>query len=710
MLFLASAVQTATVELVRGAPLGNPGYWAVADAYLDKAEPAEDHGGGFTLLGGDDRTILIRFGDLARAIGPNRRITSATLVLTPSGGDVPKLKGVTAVDAPWGEGPWSSLARIISNIESDPKGTKKPTAPRGAATWNERRAGIAAWATPGVAGGASVAAMGGLKEKTFEVSGLAAAVQGWVDRPWANNGLALDFEGAVEFFSSQSPSGRPRLVLTTEPVITTMQTKPDLAVVSIAQANGAWTARIRNIGSGPAPAVKATWWTDGKAGGMGIEIKGLAPGAETNVAYVGPSPKDDPQVPNLALTLDVADANPANDRLDVFTGAKAVTLRLKPGLDPQGVVQVWNETVAPGSRYSFAPEGAKVRVRLESATVADDGVATLAEGLRQIGTQLGLPSTANGGDLYPGLMGYGDTRYEGTIPGRLVLPYEPYADPATETALLEPTGLLSATDVGRLNDPGSPLPLPKAALIRVTDLVGRPLGGLKLTLEGAGSNASALVTGPGGTVALPATVLSGFKSDLSNGTLTLRGSLNGLAASASVKAWRLSDAFRRSGSPVVLMDVRMDLPAVPLESETDLARDKTASDSAGDEPAKLVALNDGDDATVAPLPAAPGAWVEIDLGRDRTIGEIALRLGPEFWRRYEIRAYTTGGRREDAEVWATELDSAWTRRNRSVDGWITYRAPVQRVRFIQIVSKSGGPAALAGLRVVPVKLQTGAGG
>ena len=104
LLLPALALQATTVDLFRGAPIGDPGYWAVADTYLDKAEPTQDHGGGFTLLGGDGRTVMLRFGDLSRAVGAGRRVVAATLVLTPSGGDVPQLKGVTAVDAPWGEG------------------------------------------------------------------------------------------------------------------------------------------------------------------------------------------------------------------------------------------------------------------------------------------------------------------------------------------------------------------------------------------------------------------------------------------------------------------------------------------------------------------------------------------------------------------------------------------------------------------------------
>ena len=369
----ATAQQT-TVELYRGAPIAAPGYWAVEDAYLDSKEPQEDHGGGFTLLGGDGRTILIRFGDLARAVGPNRRIVDAKLVLTPSGGETPRLKGVTAVDSYWGEGPWSSLQRIIATIESDPKGAKKPQAARGAATWTERRAGLAAWPAPGTPGGTPVAATGAPKDKTFEIAGLGETVQGWASRPWTNHGLALGSEGDVEFFSSRSPSGRPRLVLTTEPVAQIDLARADLAVVAIAKAEGKWGARVRNVGAAPSTAVKAVWWADGKAGEP-VGVKALAPNEETTVAFAGAEPSNDPQVPTLAFALNSGDENVSNDRLDAFPGGKPVTLRVKPGMDPQQAIQYWNETVAQGSRFSFAPEGVKGRVRLERVGMADDGAA-----------------------------------------------------------------------------------------------------------------------------------------------------------------------------------------------------------------------------------------------------------------------------------------------------------------------------------------------
>src|SRR5688500_5769418 len=88
---LATAVvphlQTKTIELYKGATVvGQDGatfrYWDVEDTYLDPKNPDRNFGGHGKISGGTGRTILIRFGDLNRAIGPMRRVKRAALHLT----------------------------------------------------------------------------------------------------------------------------------------------------------------------------------------------------------------------------------------------------------------------------------------------------------------------------------------------------------------------------------------------------------------------------------------------------------------------------------------------------------------------------------------------------------------------------------------------------------------------------------------------------
>src|SRR5687767_12644337 len=102
--FLAApSSQAASLDLFRGAKLNDGGYWAVSDTYLDSTESDKPKGGLFTLEGGKGRTILIKFGDLERAIPQFAKITKATLYLSPSSPDKPEFLSAAVVKAPWGE-------------------------------------------------------------------------------------------------------------------------------------------------------------------------------------------------------------------------------------------------------------------------------------------------------------------------------------------------------------------------------------------------------------------------------------------------------------------------------------------------------------------------------------------------------------------------------------------------------------------------------
>jgi hypothetical protein len=112
------------------------------------------------------------------------------------------------------------------------------------------------------------------------------------------------------------------------------------------------------------------------------------------------------------------------------------------------------------------------------------------------------------------------------------------------------------------------------------------------------------------------------------------------------------------------------------------------------------------------LGAKVGDWVEIDLGRDRTIGEIDLIGKSEnFWQQFEIQVYSTGQKATEATPWATELNWQWAAHNRrevlpGESGLVSvpYRTQEIRIRFIRIVNKAGTPGKLAGIRVVPIKI------
>lgn len=773
-LALCASPAAETVVLSRGAWVAGAPYQAVYDTYLDASGPDENHGGDMSLLGGGPRTILIRFGDLTRYIPANRRVLKAEIVFQRLGGERTELRSASRVRAGWGEGPYLSLSNTIRKQPSPPGGAAKASgAPRGSATWRQRRAGDGgiAWRELGAQGtsdGDRIAdAKLDARGTEVAVTGLAPAVQAMVDRPTENFGFALTFTDAVEVGSSQSATGRPQLVL--ELADAPVETGADLSVTRIEPtettpgSDTTFTAHVKNVGSSPATGFTATWVTEEREGASVEFTKPLNPGEETTLTVRRPyrPDKTDERTGTLELRIRPTgkDVNPRNDALAISTGAEFVDVALSPDVATavgKAGVEDWvqanaayfNDVVLDRSRFSFAPDGARARVAVRSVRVGTAGseavyVADLAHAerdvLRGFGYALGLPKYADcavnraengvvkrgGEDLYPGLMGYGDTRYEGLVPGLTILPYEPAYNPLFDAFPMEPTGLLSATDVailngrvdGTLDATGVPA-LPKAMIVRAIDLNGRALPNAELSFfqSANGKIAEAVptftvTTSDSGSAILPVREGGPFgllAKDGGNQVFLVRANANGVTEWGWLKAWQAMDSASRGSAAAAIMEVRFNLPSEPLDRSVNLAKERAISDSAKSLPAKLSPLVDGDPTTEAALPDGVGSWVEIDLGRDRSTGEIALLLKPgEFWRKFDVLIYATGQKPSDALPWAREVDLRWTEANRadqSADGRLSvpYRGQIRRFRYLRLVNRSGEAGHAAELTVTPV--------
>jgi hypothetical protein len=154
--------------------------------------------------------------------------------------------------------------------------------------------------------------------------------------------------------------------------------------------------------------------------------------------------------------------------------------------------------------------------------------------------------------------------------------------------------------------------------------------------------------------------------------------------------------------------MRFNVPNVPLDAATNLAKERPTTDSAGSLPAQTAALVDGDPATGLALGEKAGDWVEVDLGRDRPVGEVRLVLGePAAPEQFEILAYATGQNAAQMNAWARERDAAWTLQNRS-SVWnglpcLTYRGPAVRVRYLRLRNVTGGKMPLREIEVIAAK-------
>ncbi|MDR3689399.1 MAG: CARDB domain-containing protein [Fimbriimonas sp.] len=816
LLFYATSSQGSirTIDLSRGAVIQPANssikpftYWDTSDTFIDGADADDNFGGEPVLSAGPTKTVLIRFGDLRRAMAGTPHIRKASLILTIAGGDKPSLRSIARVIPYWNAGPYFSINALINrslNAKAEAKkiSPDRPGPPRWSATWKAAVAGQGGspWQQAGANGPedsepiAKAAATAG--EKLLTIDGLAEAVQNMADAGDRNNGFALHFQNDCEFFSSRAVTGRPMLELELEPE--PPATGPDLSVVSIQQtpANGApkegedvgYVAHIKNVGTEKSGGFSAVWYVNSKAGATLDVTAALDPGAETTLTTHVPYHLDrtDHRTDTVELAIKLAgkDASKANNSLTVYQNGKQIDVILPavleksaaPNLVGSHAVEDWvqeqfrifNNVYAAQSRFSFAPDGAKERVSVHRIQFGDvkpadaglaDGTLTVDANesdwygadpgvLRSIGLAAGLPDFTNanfpdgvrihlkdGGsavtrgtvDMFPGVVGYGDTRYEGSLPGAVPLQYEPFTQSNSSLLPLVPSGLLSATDVqvmnSRLDRRDEPLVMPRTTLLKATDLAGRPLGNVHLDFYQ--SSGGQIVDGPPafsattseneGTVLLPnrdgASPFGKVEMNGGNGAFLIKATSNGASAWSWLKAWQVADAASRGNALADILEVHFNLTSGPLDTSVDLARDRLVTDSTNLLPAKIAPLISGSVDREVTLGGKAGDWVEVDLGRDRTIGEISLvgDIG-KFWSKFDILVYATGQKPDEATAWAKEADWRWTSANRrnpiagSPSVSVSYCAPAARFRFIRIVNRSDSTGILRAIRVTPIKI------
>ncbi len=342
-------------------------------------------------------------------------------------------------------------------------------------------------------------------------------------------------------------------------------------------------------------------------------------------------------------------------------------------------------------------------------------------------------------DPYPGLMGGGDTRNDLLIPTHIPIPYEPTSDVVFASPIFQPTDLYARTDAAALNANigyrrgyyGEYLySLPGTNLLRVSDRNGGAIakGALQFYQTSAGEvrdSASAFsVDFENGIARLPArptglaapfTTLTGHtlspnpfgRIDVvgGNGVFLVRLDHAGRTEWKWLKIWQLFDAGARGSKVLSTHELRFNVSDRPIK-EQDWALKKTAIDSSNSSGENIAALIDGDRTTIYAAGEKIGDWVEIDIGRDRPIGEVKLLTGPDpkaFWQRFDVMVYGTGQTVNTARVFAGESNwnYAVTMEKDSVNGVtsVAYRAPAQTVRFIRLVNKSGGAGSLGGIEI-----------
>lgn len=781
-LALASVLaQNSVISISRGG-VGDVSFraWAVEDTFLDSETPDVNYGRDALMSTGLGKTALIRFSDLDRLVPQGKRVKSARLMLRIEIGKTPALRDISRVLVPWGEGPDRRGFKIKPVV--DPKAKpKKELGPTWAATWKSRRAGEGniGWQQAGAQGSSDVAPISNaamsVEGDWIAIAGLGETVNQMVSHPTENYGFAIRFDSSLDLTSSDNTVGRPRLELELEDAPPAAGF--DLSVTQIAwnhtgttwPSNGqdvTWTATVVNQGTQPCPGFTAQWSFKERKLNEEMVTKPLAPGESTTV-QVKTSWRTvaDPRTTPLTLVLDTGgkDVNPRNDGLTTWAQAMPINVQFPAGVtadDAQAIFRTWNEVVLPQSRFSFAPEGAIERFRIQqgdgafvSATIRPDGL-NARTAIYDLSRAIGLPdwsmvssrtnpepplvvdrvSVSRGtSDLFPGLMKGGDTRDEILFFNTLSMQYEPWVDPLVDSQPMPPSDLYSAADVAFLNKMVGKIGaeranlavlFPRSPLVRAMDAGGRPLVGMQLdffpvSATGVGPLAYTAKTNGQGVASLPAkdgTPFGATDATWSPGLFLVRTSAHGVTEWTWVKSWQVIEEAARGSA---LLNLRFALPSSPMDLATNLAKNKIVTDSANSLPAKLVGLVDDSLETVAEIDLKDDAWLEIDLGRDRPLGEVRLVVpsGGAPWEKFDIYVYATGQRAGEARLWTQERDSAWTMLNRrdlhpKEPGFssVAYRGPLTRARFIRFVARgTGAPAKIAEIRAAPLTFDPAGG-
>lgn len=517
----------------------------VEDTWLDSSAPKQMNGGLYTLSGGPQKTILIRFGELQSMIGAGAKVLDAKLVLTRTTPIVPTVTRCAAVPQAWGEGPAYSLSSQLAKLgASGQASADTPGIARsawGGANWQSARSGVKGgdWAQPGAVFGGAAAKITG-KAGTgplYEISGLGPIVQQWLNHPASNFGLSLQFESDCSFDSSEDASGAPMLVVHFEP----QSAKPsgaELALASVVPFNGNWTAVVTNIGSAASSPTSLSVSVDGVSGAASDTIGPILPGASVQVplgSFAGS--KDDSRPGTMTLDLVGREISPEFGSLKASTHGFPVTFDL-PGDDPLAgakaarlVEQV--NLALDRSRFSFSPAGCLERLVYVPTGTPDAGKAAidgptlkgaflfdpadLAKAERAIltaagaspfnlenvadGPTLGSPNGPvqaqtffGGGTIWnSGLVG-GSRLFDGGLPSSLAIAAQAYSIPYMETAAVKPFGPLGAVTVGELNtlvgktgdsrakgQDAFADDFPRVVLLRVMDASSQPLKGIPVS-------------------------------------------------------------------------------------------------------------------------------------------------------------------------------------------------------------------------------------
>jgi hypothetical protein len=447
---------------------------------------------------------------------------------------------------------------------------------------------------------------------------------------------------------------------------------------------------------------------------------------------------------------DEGDRNLSDNGLTVYLGSLKVAVAGAEWDKALAAVSDLNERVFPFSKFGAWPMGCTERLQLVTDAGGADVVARVVDGdvrrailravtglpdalLRPFSSQAprvngsqatGFVTDAGQAGLFP------DTRDDVIVPQALAIPDR------TSTALIfgdlamNEHKMLSRSETTIINTltgkRGAERKLPwsltpssvffrvltpdgiptSGARLDVYQLVGGAFGSQPVFSAQMGPDGSALMTPrPGGAFG-KANPYGDLQSDGSNGWLLAVVTANETTHSTWIPVWQLWDEAVRGNSAAAFIELRVQLASGVLARGENMALNRLVTDLKGRFPAELSALVDGKDETSVGFgKEQEGYWIEIDLGRDRQIGEVSLVFDGPVWKQFRILTYKTAQSPDEGQVWSEEANGPANPGLRTTEDGksvLSYLAKSVRSRFVRIVPFSGEDVKLSEIKVVPI--------
>ncbi len=704
---LIAALNSAQVIVERGAiASGGLRSWEIQDTFIDKQLPGNDFGRDPLLSAGPGKLVLLKFPGLERYVAPGYRIKSATLILRHALGSPPDIKRVGWVNDPWLEG-WGRRGVPANNPSILGSKSKILTC------WNVR-----ANPTEGTIGWNGPTAEWPLGSQISDTKTMIQGQDIIFDIPEieANNylmtsgygaSLAFDCISQTDFFSSDASQFRPKLVLETEPLFTTMMTKQDLTIVKVKEISEdtakltKWLIEVKNQGLAASQPTRIELSSyDGNR--SLANLKALAPGEsisiESSIETIGSS---DPRLNSIELNVlpNGTEDNLKNNLIVIAPGSISVNYSAsdaetryssvvkKWGYSSfsdfaQAVLNYTNQVVLKSSRFSFAPDGiaaqlllspsssgSKLNLELTDKTLEQDAwQLTVRAFLTSSGLKI-LEPPSGAIDSWQGIMLGGDTRDDLDIPTILGLSADPMFDPLQVLQPMSASDLLSATDAfllqsGKANSAsnGSDV-FPKTTILRLLSSSNKLLSHAEVRLFEGNSQTpfSAMADSGSGVLTLPdrgGTIFPNFTS-FENASIRFEATKFGETAVTFLRGWQLIDAVARGSQEVALIPIPFRLPDVQVVRTTNIALEKSFQDEMNPNVAYQL-VTDGDKTTGTVVAASnKKRTLILDLGKDRNVGEVELTVFSNvIWKEFQIRVQETGLSADRARLWSAEVDGS----------------------------------------------------